>query len=88
MSDKNVIMSTANDIQEKISSMLVDVERSESLDNKLLKILPSSIRYISDNLKSLVKKIKILIRSQEDEITDIKHKINDYNPLFLELKNH
>ena len=78
LSDKNVIMSTANDIQEKISSMLVDVERSESLDNKLLKILPSSIRYISDNLKSLVKKIKILIRSQEDEITDIKHKINDY----------
>ena len=78
LSDKNIIMSTANDIQEKISSMLVDVERSESLDNKLLKILPSSIRYISDNLKSLVKKIKILIRSQEDEITDIKHKINDY----------
>ena len=74
-------MSTANDIQEKISSMLVDVERSESLDsknNKILKILPSSIRYISDNLKSLIEKIKILIRSQEDEITDIKHKINDY----------
>ena len=80
LSDKNIIMSTANDIQEKISSMLVDVERSESLnsDNKLFKILPSSIRYISDNLKSLIKKIKILIRSQEDEIADIKHKINDY----------
>ncbi|MBT3697030.1 MAG: AAA family ATPase, partial [Gammaproteobacteria bacterium] len=29
LSDKNIIMSTANDIQEKISSMLVDVERSE-----------------------------------------------------------
>ena len=81
LSEKNVIMSTANDIQEKISSMLVDVERSVSLnnnDNKLFKILPSSIRYISDNLKGLVKKIKILIRSQEDEITDIKRKINDY----------
>ena len=52
---KNIIMSTANDIQEKISSMLVDVERSVSLNNndKLFKILPSSIRYISDNLKSL-----------------------------------
>jgi chromosome segregation protein len=81
LSDKNIIMSTANDIQEKISSMLVDVERSESLnssDDKLFKILPSSIRYISDNLKSLIKKIKILIRSQEDEIADIKYKINDY----------
>ena len=81
LSDKNIIMSTANDIQEKISSILVDVERSESLgskDDKLFKILPSSIRYISDNLKNLIEKIKILIRSQEDEITDIKHKINDY----------
>jgi len=81
LSDKNIIMSTANDIQEKISSMLVDVERSESLnssDDKLFKILPSSIRYISDNLKNLIKKIKILIRSQEDEIADIKYKINDY----------
>ena len=48
------------------------------ISNKLFKILPSSIRYISDNLKSLIKKIKILIRSQEDEIADIKHKINDY----------
>ena len=81
LSEKNIIMNTANDIQEKVSSILVDVERSISLDkndNKLFKILPSSIRYISDNLKSLVKNIKILIRSQEDEITDIKHKINDY----------
>ena len=81
LSDKNIIMSTANDIQEKISSMLVDVERAESLgksDDKLFKMLPSSIRYISDNLKSLIKKIKILIRSQEDEIADIKYKINDY----------
>jgi chromosome segregation protein len=81
LSEKNVIISTANDLQEKISSMLVDVERSVSLDNsgnKLFKIFPSSIRYISDNLKSLVQKIKILIRSQEDEIKDIKDKINDY----------
>ena len=81
LSEKNIIMSTANDIQEKVSSILVDVERSISLDkndNKLFKILPSSIRYISDHLKSLVQNIKILIRSQEDEITDIKHKINDY----------
>ena len=89
LSDKNMIMSTANDIQEKISSMLVDVERSESLDsknNKMLKMLPSSIRYISDNLKNLIKKIKILIRSQEDEITDIKHKINDYQSLIITAK--
>ena len=89
LSDKNMIMSTANNIQEKISSMLVDVQRSESLDsknNKILKMLPSSIRYISDNLKNLIEKIKILIRSQEDEITDIKHKINDYQSLIITAK--
>ncbi|MDG2106153.1 MAG: AAA family ATPase [Gammaproteobacteria bacterium] len=89
LSDKNMIMSTANNIQEKISSMLVDVQRSESLDsknNKILKMLPSSIRYISDNLKKLIEKIKILIRSQEDEITDIKHKINDYQSLIITAK--
>ena len=81
LSDKNIIMSTANDIQEKISSMLVDVERSESnnkIDDKFFKALPLSIRYISDNFKNLIKKIKILIRSQDDEIKDIKSKINDY----------
>ncbi|MBT5406495.1 MAG: AAA family ATPase [Gammaproteobacteria bacterium] len=81
LSDKNIIMSTANDIQEKISSMLVDVERSEfnnKIDDKFFKALPLSIRYISDNFKNLIKKIKILIRSQDDEIKDIKSKINDY----------
>ena len=81
LSDKNIIMSTANDIQEKISLMLVDVERSElssDRDNKILKALPLSIKYVADNLKNLIKKIKILIRSQDDEIKDIKFKINDY----------
>ena len=81
LSDKNIIMSTANDIQEKISSMLVDVERSESnseKNDKLFKGLPLSIKYISDNFKNLIKKIKILIRSQDDEIKDIKYKISDY----------
>lgn len=81
LSDKNIIMITANDIQEKISSMLVDVERSESnseKNDKLFKGLPLSIKYISDNFKNLIKKIKILIRSQDDEIKDIKYKISDY----------
>ena len=80
-SDKNIIIGTANDIQQKVSSILIDIERSSSFnqgDDKLFKILPSSIKYISENLKNLIKKIKILIRSQDDEISDVKSKINDY----------
>ncbi len=79
--DKNIIMTMANEIQQKISSILIDVQRSDdSKDkkNKLFKFLPLNIKSLSDNFKNLVKKIKLLIRSQEQEISDINKKIKDY----------
>ena len=79
--DKNIIINSANDIQEKISSLLIDFDRSDVLKkntNKLLKQLPLNIKNILDTFKSLVIKIKSLIRSQQDEINDIKAKIIDY----------
>ena len=79
--DKNIIINSANDIQEKISSLLIDFDRSDILKkntNKLLKQLPLNIKNILDTFKSLVIKIKSLIRSQQDEINDIKAKIIDY----------
>lgn len=82
--DKNIIINSANDIQEKISSLLIDFDRSDALkknNDKLLNQLPLNIKNILDGFKSLVKKIRSLIRSQQDEINDIKNKIIDYKQL-------
>ena len=79
--DKNIIMTSADEIQQKISSILVDIQRSDSVKNKadkLLLLLPKNIKDLSQNFKNLVNKIKLLIRSQEQEIDDIKVKIEDY----------
>ncbi len=79
--DKNIIMTSADEIQQQISSLLVDIQRSDEAKDKkskLFKILPINIRSLSDSFKNLVKKIKLLIRSQEQEISDIKIKIKDY----------
>ena len=81
-SDKNIIITDASDLQEKVSSLLIDIERSDSMKNnqdKLLLLIPKKIRDISDNFKKLIKRIKHLIRSQEEEISDIKTKIKDYD---------
>ena len=82
--DKNIIINSANDIQEKISSLLIDFDRSDVLkknNDKLLRQLPLNIQNILDGFKSLVEKIRSLIRSQQDEIDDIKDKIIDYKKL-------
>ncbi len=82
--DKNIIINSANDIQEKISSLLIDFDRSDVLkknNDKLLNQLPLNIKNILDGFKSLVEKIRSLIRSQQDEINDIKDKIIDYKKL-------
>ena len=81
-SDKNIILSDADDIQNKISSIGVDLQRSNSIkdkSDKLLQSIPENIRSISDNFKSLIRKIKSLLRSQQDEINDVKTKIKDYD---------
>ena len=81
LSDKGDILENTKTLQEKISSLLIDIQRSESYKqkkDKLLQLLPKTIRDITDNIKYILKKIKLLVRSQEDEITDIKVKMDDY----------
>ncbi len=79
--DKSAIMMSTDEIQQQISSILIDIQRSDQSQNKpdkLYKLLPKSVKTLSDSFKSLVKKIKLLLRSQEQEINDIKVKIKDY----------
>ena len=79
--DKNIIMTSADEIQQQISSISIDIQRSEHIKNKsdkLFHLLPENIKSLSESFKNLVKKIKLLIRSQEQEIKDIKKKIKDY----------
>ena len=82
--DKSEIIKQAKDIQEKLSSTLVDIDRS------ILKIIMIryiriylSIREIFDTFKILYKRIQNLVRSQQDEIKDIKAKIIDYEKLSI-----
>jgi chromosome segregation ATPase len=79
--DKNDIMVSASEVQQQISTLLVDIQRSDYLKSKtdkLLNLLPKNLKNLSESFKYLVKKIKLLVRSQQDEINDIKIKIEDY----------
>ena len=79
--DKNDIMVSASEVQQQISTLLVDIQRSDYLKSKtdkLFNLLPKNLKNLSESFKYLVKKIKLLVRSQRDEINDIKIKIEDY----------
>ena len=95
--DKNDIMVSASEIQQQISALLVDIQRSDYLKSKtdkLFDLLPNNLKNLSESFKYLVKKIKLLVRSQQDEINDIRIKIEDYqkdvtrgNEALISLKN-
>jgi len=95
--DKNDIMVSASEIQQQISTLLVDIQRSDYLKSKtdkLFDLLPNNLKNLSESFKYLVKKIKLLVRSQQDEINDIRIKIEDYqkdvtrgNEALISLKN-
>ena len=79
--DKNDIMVSVSEVQQQISTLLVDIQRSDYLKSKtdkLFNLLPKNLKNLSESFKYLVKKIKLLVRSQRDEINDIKIKIEDY----------
>ena len=79
--DKNDIMVSVSEVQRQISTLLVDIQRSDYLKSKtdkLFNLLPKNLKNLSESFKYLVKKIKLLVRSQQDEINDIKIKIEDY----------
>ncbi len=86
--DKSEIIKQAKDIQEKLSSTLVDIDRVElkNHDNKIYKNIPNNIREIFDTFKILYNKIQTLVRSQQDEIKDIKIKIVDYEKIIDDSK--
>ena len=79
--DKNDIMVSVSEVQQQISTLLVDIQRSDYLKSKtdkLFNLLPKNLKNLSESFKYLVKKIKLLVRSQQDEINDIKIKVEDY----------
>ena len=77
--DKDKLLDKASDIQEKISALLVDFDRhNEPEKDMYIKNFKTSLKSILNIFKGLFDNIKVLVRSQKDEIKDIKKKINDY----------
>ena len=77
--NKDQLLSRASDVQEKISALLVDFDRHEASEkNSNIKNFKISLRSILQIFKVLFGNIKTLVRSQKDEIKDIKKKITDY----------
>ncbi len=77
--NKDELLSRASDVQEKISALLVDFDRYENSEKNLnIKNFKISLRSILQIFKGLFDNIKSLVRSQKDEIKDIKKKISDY----------
>ena len=77
--NKDELMGRASDVQEKISALLVDFDRHENSDKNLnIKSFKTSLRSIDKIFKGLFDNIKTLVRSQKDEIKDIRKKISDY----------
>ena len=78
--NKDEILQNATDVQERLSALLVDFQRADSkVDSKFIQNSSSSVKSVIEIFKNLFKGIKLLVRSQKDEITDIRKKIRDYN---------
>ncbi|MBS83141.1 MAG: hypothetical protein CMD65_03300 [Gammaproteobacteria bacterium] len=80
---KNEILTDALDLQEKVTSLSIDFERSniDKFKNKTLDSIPNSLNLIISKFKSLIEQIKYLLRSQQEEMGDINKKIKEYNHL-------
>jgi len=78
--NKDEILQNATDVQERLSALLVDFQRADNkVDSKFIQNSSSSVKSVIEIFKNLFKGIKLLVRSQKDEITDIRKKIRDYN---------
>ena len=86
--DKSEIIKQAKDIQEKLSSTLVDIDRVElkNHDNKIYKNIPNNIEKFLTLSKSFIIKFKHLSDHKQDEIKDIKIKIVDYEKIIDDSK--
>ena len=77
--NKDELLGRASDVQEKISALLVDFDRYDNSEkNSNIKNFKISLKSILQIFKGLFDNIKALVRSQKDEIKDIKKKISDY----------
>jgi len=78
--NKDEILQNATDVQERLSALLVDFQRTDNkADSKFIQNSSSSVKSVIEIFKNLFKGIKLLVRSQKDEIIDIRKKIRDYN---------
>ncbi len=85
---KDELLDKASDVQEKLSALLVDFDRQSSPgDKSYIKNFKTSLRSILGIFKGLFDNIKVLVRSQKDEIVDIKRKINDYKKTSADCQN-
>ena len=85
---KDELLGKASDVQEKLSALLVDFDRHSSPgDKSYIKNFKTSLRSILGIFKGLFDNIKVLVRSQKDEIVDIKRKINDYKKTSADCQN-
>ena len=85
---KDELLGKASDVQEKLSALLVDFDRhSGSGDKSYIRNFKTSLRSILGIFKGLLDNIKVLVRSQKDEIVDIKKKINDYKKTSADCQN-
>ncbi len=86
--NKDELLSAAADLQEKISALLVDFDRHSNSGNNLsIKNFKISLKSILTLFKGLFNNIKVLVRSQKDEIIDIKKKISDYKKISSDCLN-
>ena len=84
LDSKSTILNDASSIKEKLSAVLIDFDRLKIPSdgkNMALSKIPKTIGIIVERFQQLFNQIKLLVRSQQDEINDIKNKINDYNKL-------
>ena len=86
--NKDELLQKGTDVQEKLASLQIDFERSDVASrDKFILQSSQSLKSIVSLFRELFKSVKILVRSQNDEIKDINKKIKDYEKIKLEAQN-
>ena len=87
--NKDELLRKGTDVQEKLASLQIDFERSDVASrDKFILQSSQSLKSIVSLFRELFKSVKILVRSQNDEIKDINKKIKDYEKIKLEAQNN
>ena len=87
--NKDELLRKGTDVQEKLASLQIDFERSDVASrDKFILQSSQSLKSIVSLFRELFKSVKILVRSQNDEIKDINKKIKDYEKIKLGAQNN